>query len=187
MQQDTQTPDESILNEALAPDLSDETFTLCGQTYQIKPLTLLNEMRLYKRLKDLGKDLAQALAGGDMAILDKLEEHHEIIFEVVIAMCENDDKPLTKEQLLNQREVGLKALLTLVVRYCQKMETLRPAIDFFTKELWPRAKEVLKLKAKDQLERLEEEIRFLSELTSTNSLNSSSTDTEDGQLETPSD
>lgn len=177
-----QIPDQDVFNEVMVPELSAETFTLCGKTVRMMPLSLRNEMKLYRNLKNLGKEVAQAASAGDWGILDKLEEQEDALLEIVLMICENDGQPLTKDDILEQREVNLSDLLKIVANFCRKQEALQAAVDFFMNVAIPKAEELIKLKTWEHMQAVEAEIDFLKKLQEQTLSSNSSVEDTDGQL-----
>lgn len=157
MPETTLAPD--IAEEAFHPDLSTDTFTLCGKTVRIKPLTVLHQVQFVKLLNNVLKESAYQIDEQQWAsVAAEVTAHPEILPKLVHLICLNDDAGLTEDQILNQAEVGLMDMGELVLKLCLKNEKIgKPVLDFFSKA-WPLMKQAMAIRSELGLVTLQQEI-----------------------------
>ncbi len=184
---EVQTPDINVINEMMVPELSEDTFTICEQVVQIKPLTVRNEMLLKKKVGAAVREVAQASDESDWAMMEKMDQHAETVIEIIAMLCSNDGKDITKDQILDQRELSTNQLAEIVHKYCLKLGVMQDALSFFTEKLMPKAQELRVVRQQAAISVLQMEIDFQNNLISMNSATSSVSDTPDGPSDTSLD
>lgn len=125
-----------ILTEALFPQLSNDTFTLCGKEIKLMPLKIKNQIEFGKLLAPLAGDIGSAVQFRDGGrITEHLLENMETIEKLALLISEDSDSGLTKEDLQESRH-GVEELVELIVASARKNERIgKPVIDFFMKAL----------------------------------------------------
>lgn len=101
---------EELQPEILWPDLSKDTFQVCGETVRIKLLKIKHVLRLNELFGPLIKDI-----GFEVQFISDFEElqaylpsliacvkHAGCLPEIIHLICQNDDKAITLEQIQDQ-------------------------------------------------------------------------------------
>jgi hypothetical protein len=143
-----ETVSQPILDEALVPELSSESFTLLGKTVQLKPLKVRYQLEFTKLLAPLAADAAYDLqsSGWAEALAGSLK-HAEIVPKLTRVLALNDGHDLTEEQILDS-DVQLADMLGWLGKFALKNQEIgQPIADFFT-DAWPAIKRELSAKVK---------------------------------------
>lgn len=167
---------DAMVMEAMAPELSEDEFTLCGKTIKIMPLKVKHEQVLQRKLAALHNELTNALVTGDSKLIEALAKNTDVAIEIVTTLAENSDVKITKNDILDQREVDTVELANIVVRYGKKCRALQGVLDFFEQRLLPKVTEVLALGGEKLLSDLEFQADLLRPSTSSSSPSASDTD-----------
>lgn len=179
----TQEPEiqQSVLDEALMPELSEDFFEICGQKIQIKPLKVRHQIAFTKTIApatgDLGYETQQL---GWMTAVGGAIKHADLLPKLVFILVQNDDKDLTEDQILDST-MSLGEMAKIIMRFVEKNEEIgKPIADFFTLA-WPGLKgDLVRV-----IEKLKSEIQNFN-ITITASSKGSASNT-DGPSNTPSD
>ena len=139
---------QSILDEALLPDLSSDEFTLLGHTVKIKPLKVRHQIEFGAALEAFASDAAYEIQnGGYLQAVTTALGHVSVLPKLIAIMAKNDGKPITEEMILDS-DMDVALLADPLIRFAYKNERLgKPVIDFFTAVLPVGKLEIQKLAA----------------------------------------
>ena len=162
---------QSLINEALEPGLSKETFDFCGKTVKIKPLKVRYQIQFAETLKEVAKDIAGQTkevmtSSGDVISHTRLSEiltlasasleNVKALYQLVAILAENDgcviDEATWMESDLQPQEA-----VDILLRFSAKnSEICKPIVDFFHEAL-PALREgvaAIAAQAKEHLKKL---------------------------------
>lgn len=125
--------DELIADEALCPELSDESFQINGKIVKITPLKIRYQKQFKKALTPLAASVITDLAEQDWtAALVNSMEYAEIMPELVKVLCHNGGYLITDEEL-DECTMQPEEQLAVIMKFAAKNEAIgKPVTDFFT-------------------------------------------------------
>lgn len=146
--------DPMVVNEGLAPELSDEYFLFEGQKIQIKPLKIKYQMQLAKLVQPVAYGIGLDI--GDQRqwfeIIANALHHYDVLPKLVQILVLNDDKECSDDQIENST-MQPEDMIAVAMKFVRKNQTIgKPIADFFT-ETWPRIERQLTkfmVKAKEE-------------------------------------
>lgn len=135
---------QEVLNEALLPDLSQDTFEICGKTVKIKPLSVRLQIEFTHTIAPFTSEMAfDAETLGWLSAVANSLKHAEVIPKLIHILCKNDSQSITLDEIMDS-DKQLDDMLVDLAKYAAKNQTIgKPITDFFTLVL-PLAKQQVK-------------------------------------------
>jgi hypothetical protein len=132
--------DQAILDEALMPELSLESFGLLGQTVAIKPLKVKYQIEFSRVLHPLVSDAAFDLdAGNWVSALSDTLRHAEVLPRLVRILANNDGHTFSDDDVL-ESDMQLDEMVCVLLAFAAKNKAIgEPVIRFFL-NAWKAAK-----------------------------------------------
>lgn len=150
----TENIEQAVLDEALVPDLSGDTFEICGKTITVKPLKVRFQIEFNKVLAPFAADVAFELQEvGWLSALTASLKHTEVVPKLIHILCKNDGVELSEDQILDS-DKQIPEMLVDLGKFASKNEAIgKPISDFFTHVL-PLGKRELEKALKQAAEQI---------------------------------